>query len=75
MVTDIKLGQEQGVLRAGDPVLQALTIWSTIHGFVSIVNDNRLSHLVGEDFSLDDIRVQVLVMIFDGLGVPERPGL
>lgn len=72
MVTDIKLGQEQGVLRPGDPVMQALTIWSTIHGFVSIVNDNRLSHLVGEDFSLDDIRVQVLVMIFDGLGMPER---
>lgn len=70
MVNDITVGQEQGVLRDGDPVIQALTIWSTIHGFVSIVNDNRISHLMGEDFSLDDIRTQVLVMIFDGLGVP-----
>jgi AcrR family transcriptional regulator len=68
MVSDIKLGQELGVLRQGDPVIQALTIWSTIHGFVSIVNDNRIGHLVGEPFSLEHIRDKVLTMIFEGLG-------
>ena len=68
MVSDIKVGQEIGVMRQGDPVIQALTIWSTIHGFVSIVNDNRIGHLIGEPFSLDRVRDEVLTMIFQGVG-------
>lgn len=68
MVSDIELGQQMGVLRPGDPVTQALTIWSTIHGFVSIVNDNRIGHLIGKPFSLENIRDEVLTMIFTGIG-------
>ena len=70
MVSDIKLAQEMGVMREGDPVTQALTILSTIHGFVSIVNDNRIGHLLGESFSLEQVRDEVLAMIFQGVGAP-----
>ncbi len=52
------------------PVIQALTIWSTIHGFVSIVNDNRIGHLIGEPFSMERVRDEVLTMIFQGVGAP-----
>jgi AcrR family transcriptional regulator len=68
MVADISRCQELGVVRAGDPAMQALTILSTIHGFVSLVNDNRIGHLVDNPFSLENIRNEVLAAIFEGIG-------
>ena len=56
------------MVRSGDPVTQALAILSTIHGFVSLVNDNRIGHLLGNPYSLDSIRDAVLLAIFEGLG-------
>jgi AcrR family transcriptional regulator len=71
MVSDIAQCQQLGIVRAGDPVTQALSIWSTIHGFVSLVNDNRVGHLIGNPYSLEDIRDAVLTAIFEGLGAPQ----
>lgn len=71
MVANLTECQQLGVLRAGDPVIQALTILSTIHGFVSLVNDNRIGHLIGNPYSLEGIRDAVLAMIFEGLGSPQ----
>ena len=68
MVADISRCQDLGVVRAGDPVTQALTILSTIHGFVSLVNDNRIGHLIDKPSSLQDIRDAVLSAIFEGIG-------
>jgi len=61
------------VMFGGDPVLQALAILSTIHGFVSLVNDNRIGHLLGNPYSLENVRDAVLVSIFDGLGAQRAP--
>jgi AcrR family transcriptional regulator len=69
MIDDLKSCQALGVLREGDPVLQAISIVSTVHGFVALANDNRLSHLVGEDFDIDKVKNFVISAIFDGLGV------
>ncbi|MFT4520542.1 MAG: AcrR family transcriptional regulator [Halioglobus sp.] len=69
MVAGITGCQELGIVRPGNPVTQALAIWSTIHGFVSLVNDNRIEHLIEDQASLDAIRDAVLPMIFQGLGV------
>lgn len=69
MVADIEQCQRLQIVRPGDPVTQALAIWSTVHGFVTLVNDNRISHLIGEDYSLDAIRDTVLAAIFEGLGL------
>ena len=74
MVDNIAQCQKLGFVRPGDPVTQALSILSTIHGFVSLVNDNRIGHLIGNPYSLDDIRDAVLTAIFDGLGArPDTP--
>jgi hypothetical protein len=69
MVEDIRIGQELGVVREGDPLLQAISIVSTVHGYVSLTNDNRLAHLSGKGYSTKQIRDFVLSAIFEGLGV------
>lgn len=69
MVGDMKTGQQLGLLRQGDPVLQAIFIISTVHGFVSLANDNRLAHLTGEKYPLDSVKDFVLSAIFEGVGV------
>ncbi len=75
MVEGIKRCQAEGIVRSGDPVLQALTLWSTIHGFVSLVNDNRIGHLMDEDDAPEITRDAVLTLIFQGLGTaPIRDG-
>ena len=61
-----------GIVRPGDATLQALTILSTIHGFVTMVIDNRVSALLGEDYPISDVRDAVLAAIFEGLG-PHNP--
>lgn len=69
MVDDIETCQQLGILRPGDPVLQAISIISTVHGFVSLANDNRLAHLSGEGFDLKQVKDFVISSIFEGLGV------
>jgi AcrR family transcriptional regulator len=71
MVSNITECQRLGLVRQGDPVMQALTILSTIHGFVCLVNDNRIGHLIDKPYSLEDIRDEVLKMIFQGLAAPQ----
>jgi AcrR family transcriptional regulator len=69
MIEDIESCQQLGILREGDPVLQAISIVSTVHGFVSLANDNRLAHLSGEGFDLEQVKNSVISAIFEGLGV------
>lgn len=71
MVNQIKQAQAMDVVREGDAVMQALTIWSTIHGYVSLVNDNRIGHLVDLEGSSDAVRDAVLALLFQGLGTAE----
>jgi len=68
MVESIKECQELGLVRAGNPVTYALTILSTLHGFVSMVNDNRVQHLVDSNYTLEDLRDTVLDNLFAGIG-------
>jgi AcrR family transcriptional regulator len=69
MVADIETCQQLGILREGDPMLQAISIISTVHGFVSLANDNRLAHLSGEEFDLGKVKDFVMSAIFEGVGV------
>jgi AcrR family transcriptional regulator len=68
MVSDMKTCQELNILRPGDPAQQALAILSTVHGFVTLVNDNRVNALLGDDFQVDTARDAVMMAIFAGLG-------
>lgn len=69
MVEDIRTCQALGVVREGDPLLQAMAIVSTVHGFASLANDNRLTHLSGSGYEPKAIRDFVIGAIFEGLGV------
>ena len=64
----MKACQELNILRPGDPAQQALAILSTVHGFVTLVNDNRVNALLGDDFQIDVARDAVMAAIFIGLG-------
>ncbi len=70
MLEDITTCQQLGILRKGDPMLQAISILSTVHGFAALANDNRVSYLVDGHYSLQQVREFVLTAIFEGLGVP-----
>ena len=69
LLEDLKMCQELGVLREGDPMLQAVAILSSVHGFATLANDNRIGYLVGEKYSIEQVRDFVMTAIFEGLGV------
>ncbi len=69
MTDDIEMCQQLGIVQKGDPALQAVAILSSVHGFVTLANDNRLTNLVGEQYSMEDLRDYVMTTIFEGLGV------
>jgi AcrR family transcriptional regulator len=69
MVADLKTCQDLGVLRKGDPLLQGVAILSTVHGFVSLANDNRIADLVGDSVDMERVEDFVISTIFEGLGV------
>ena len=50
-------------------MLQAISIVSAVHGFVSLANDNRLSHLSGDGYDMKSMRDSVITSIFEGLGM------
>ncbi len=71
MVADIQNCQTLGIVREGDAITQALTILSTLHGFVSLVIDNRVDHLLANPASLESMRNEVLGQLFAGLAAPQ----
>lgn len=60
--------QGLGLVRKDDELLQSIAIISSIHGFVSLVNDNRIGMLVKDKYSIEEVREFLLKTIFDGLG-------
>ena len=60
--------QSLGILPKSDPSLQAVWIISTVHGYLSLANDNRISSLLGEGYSQSDVQDYVMAAIFQGLG-------
>ncbi len=72
MAKDIQTAQDIGIVREGDAMAQAIAIWSTMHGFVSLMNDNRISHLVDERYGVEGIRDLVLAAIFEGIGISDQ---
>ncbi|ARN75706.1 TetR/AcrR family transcriptional regulator [Oceanicoccus sagamiensis] len=68
LVSDMKTCQELNLIKPGDPAKQALAILSTVHGFVTLVNDNRVASLLGDDYDMEDIRNTIMAAIFEGIG-------
>ena len=73
--SDVRACQAIGVLREGEPKLQAIAIVSAIHGFLSLLNDGRIAHLLSGDHGIDQAQEFVISAIIQGLGAPaEQPG-
>ncbi len=60
--------QKLGILPKADPSLQAVWIVSTVHGYISLVNENRLNALVGNNHSMSEVQDYIVSAIFQGLG-------
>jgi len=69
LVEDLEMCQQMGLVVEGDPLLQATAVWSTVHGFVSLANDNRITHLGTARPAFENARDFVLTAIFHGLVV------
>jgi AcrR family transcriptional regulator len=68
MVDDITTCQQLNIVKSGNPALQALAILSTVHGFVTMVNDNRVNALLGQNPDINAVRDMIMTSIFEGLG-------
>jgi AcrR family transcriptional regulator len=71
MTDDIRAGQALGIVKQGDPKLLAIAIVSSVHGFLSLANDNRLERLHGKGANLAELKDFVMQCIFEGVGVPQ----
>jgi AcrR family transcriptional regulator len=55
--------QQAGLLRRGPADVQALSIWSLVHGFVSLLLEQQISHTILERGPLKELLAQTLGQI------------
>ena len=60
LVEIVEICQQAAVLKKGAPDLLALSLWGTVHGFVSLLLEGQISHTVLEKASLKDILIFIL---------------
>jgi len=60
LVDIVKLCQQANVLNEGDSDLIALSVWGTVHGFVSLLIEGQISHTVLEKGSLKEILIFII---------------
>lgn len=68
----VRACQDMGVLRKDDVKLQAIAIVSTIHGFLSLLNDGRIGHLLNGRTTVDQAQEFVIGAIINGVGEPQN---
>ena len=65
--------QTMEIVRKDDEVLQSIAIVAMMHGFVSLLNDNRIEHLMGDEYSIEEVRDYLTTVIFQGIGGDALP--
>ena len=60
LVEIVEICQQAGVLKTGESDLLALSLWGTVHGFVSLLLEGQISHTVLEKSSLKDILIFII---------------
>ena len=60
VVEIVEICQRAGILKSGDPELIALSLWGTVHGFISLLLEGQISHTVLEKAPLKDILVFII---------------
>ena len=52
--------QQGGILKSGASDVVAVSVWSTVHGFTSLLLEGQISHTVLEKASLKDLLIAIL---------------
>ncbi len=60
LVEVVETCQQGGVLKAGPPDLAAISVWSTVHGFSSLLLEGQIPHTALEKGNIKDLLVFVL---------------
>ena len=60
VVEIVEICQRAGILKSGDPELIALSLWGSVHGFISLLLEGQISHTVLEKAPLKDILVFII---------------
>ena len=55
--------QQAGILRQGAPDLTAVTVWALIHGFVTLLLENQISHSVLDRYTVREMFIFTLNQI------------
>ncbi len=55
--------QQAGILRKGAPDLTAVSAWALIHGFVTLLLENQISHMVLDRFTVREMFIFTLNQI------------
>jgi AcrR family transcriptional regulator len=64
LVVDIVAqGQQAGLLRQGAPDLTAVSVWALIHGLVTLLLENQISHTVLDRYTVREIFIFTLNQI------------
>ena len=60
LVEIVELCQQANVLKEGESDLIALSVWGTVHGFISLLLEGQISHAVLEKASLKEILIYII---------------
>jgi AcrR family transcriptional regulator len=55
--------QQAGILRQGAPDLTAVSVWGLIHGFVTLLMENQISHTVRDRYTVRELFIVALSQI------------
>jgi hypothetical protein len=55
--------QSAGILRAGTPDLLAVSVWALVHGFVSLLLEQQISHTIRDRYSPREMLILTLNQI------------
>lgn len=60
VVEIVEICQRAEILKSGDSELIALSLWGTVHGFISLLLEGQISHTILEKASLKDILIFII---------------
>ena len=60
LVEIVERCQQSNILKDGDSDLIALSVWGTVHGFVSLLLEGQISHTVLEKGSLKELLIYII---------------
>jgi len=60
LVEIVELCQQANILKDGESDLIALSVWGTVHGFISLLLEGQISHTVLEKGSLKEILIYII---------------